>query len=58
MEDTLKELDFALKLISSLHVSGDAVDVVAAAKNSLRVVCADIQKLGEAQSGDDTPEKG
>ena len=52
MENTLKELDTALKLISTLQVSGDAVDVVAVAKNSLRKVKADLQKLGEAQSGD------
>ena len=52
MENTLKELDFAMKLISTLQVSGDAVDMVAAAKNSLRQVKADIQKLQKAQSGD------
>lgn len=47
MEDTLKELDLALRLISTLNVSGDAVDYVAVAKNSIRKACADIAKMME-----------
>ena len=49
MEETLKELDTALKLISTLTVSGDAVEIVAVAKNSLRKVRADIGKLQESR---------
>ena len=54
MENTLKELDTALKLISALQVSGDAVDVVAVVKSGLRRVKADIRKLEEVRN---MPEK-
>ena len=37
MEEMVKELDTALRLISTLTVSGDSVDVVAVAKNCIRV---------------------
>ena len=47
MEETLKDLDMALKLISLLNVSGDAVDYVAVAKNSIRKARADIAKMME-----------
>ena len=49
MEENLKDLNLALKLISTLNVSGDAVDVVAVAKNSIRNV---IKKLSEDAQGD------
>ena len=49
MEEILKEVDLALKLIASLHVSGDAVDVVAVAKNSLRKVRADVEALASGE---------
>lgn len=36
MSDLQKELNGALRLISTLSVSGDAVDIVAAAKQKIR----------------------
>lgn len=36
MTDLQKELDRAFKLISAVHVSGDGVDVMAAAREHLR----------------------
>ena len=49
MDETLKELNTALKLISALTVSGDAVDVVAVAKNNIRNA---IKKLSEEAQSD------
>lgn len=46
-------LDEAFKLISSLSVSGDAVDVVAAARNQLRAAYALIQKQEKEEPLDD-----
>lgn len=46
MENLLKELDIAFSLISSIPVSGEAVDVMAAARNKLRGVYAELKKLG------------
>jgi hypothetical protein len=43
-------IDEALKLISTLTVSGDAVDVVAAAKSLLRNANAEIKKLDIANN--------
>ncbi len=49
MEENLKDLNTALKLISTLNVSGDAVDYVAVAKNSIRNV---IKRLSEEAQSD------
>lgn len=48
MQNIVKDVDAAIKLISALTVSGDAVDVVAAAKSLLRKVNADLKKLDVA----------
>lgn len=44
MQEIMKDVDAAFKLISTLTVSGDAVDVVAAAKNHLRKAHAELKK--------------
>ena len=48
MKETMKKLDEAFKLLSAIPVSGDAVDVMAAARNKLRQVYAELnQQEGE-----------
>lgn len=47
MEKLLKELDTAFGLISSVPVSGENVDVMAAARNKLRGVYAELKKLSK-----------
>lgn len=44
MDEMVKELEFAYKMISSIPVSGDAVDIMAAAKAKLRKVLAELNK--------------
>lgn len=45
MENILKELDMAFGLISSIPVSGEAVDTMAVARQKLRGVYAELKKL-------------
>jgi hypothetical protein len=45
MDEILKKVDAAFQLISSIPVSGDNVDIVAAARNNLRAVYAELKKL-------------
>lgn len=45
MEKLLKELDTAFGLISSIPVSGEAVDTMAVARQKLRGVYAELKKL-------------
>ena len=45
MNETMKKLDEAFQLLSTISVAGDAVDVMAAARNKLRQVYAELQKL-------------
>lgn len=52
MKELIKELDAALVLLSSLSVSGDVVDVMAAVKRKLRKVKAELEKLEK----EDTPD--
>lgn len=47
MTDLQKELDAAFKLLSAVPVSGDAVDVMAAARERLRAA----YKLAEEKEG-------
>jgi hypothetical protein len=48
MDEVVKELEFAYKMISSIPVSGDAVDIMAAAKAKLRKAVAELkEKEGE-----------
>lgn len=44
MDEMVKELEFAYRMISSIPVSGDAVDIMAAAKAKLRKVLAELDK--------------
>ena len=43
----MKEIDTVFSLISSVPVSGEAVDVMAAARNKLRNVYAELKQLDE-----------
>ena len=51
MDETKKLIEGALALLSTLSVSGEAVDIMAAAKNKLRRACV---LAGEEQK----PEEG
>lgn len=42
--DNVKELQTAIMILSRLNVSGDAVDMMAAAKQKIRNVIADLEK--------------
>ena len=44
MNDMTKELQTAIAILSRLSVSGDAVDLMAAAKQKIRTVIADMEK--------------
>lgn len=44
MNETMKKLDEAFQLLSAISVSGDAVDVMAAARNKLRQVYAELKQ--------------
>lgn len=46
-EKLMKELDTVYGLISSIQVSGEAVDTMAVARQKLRGVYADLKKLNE-----------
>lgn len=47
MNEILKELDTAYKLISSLPVCGDAVDIIADARARLRKVYTELENKEE-----------
>ena len=47
MEEILKDLDSAFRLISSIPVSGDSVDIMATARNKLRKVYAELSNVKE-----------
>ena len=49
MNGNAKELKAALDLISRLTVSGDAVDIIALAKQKIRLVVADLEKSEEVE---------
>lgn len=49
MNDNVKELNAALSMISRLTVSGDAVDIIALAKQKIRMVVADLEKSEEVK---------
>lgn len=52
MNDILKELDSVFRMISVIPVTGDAVDMMAAARSKLRRVCADLQKMDDEAQAD------
>lgn len=47
MDEIMKNLDMAYGLISSIPVSGEAVDTMAVARQKLRGVYAELKKLSE-----------
>lgn len=49
MNDNVKELKSALTMLSYLNVSGDAVDMMAAAKQKIRNVIADLEQQDEGE---------
>lgn len=49
MNEILTRLDRVLRLISVIPVTGDAVDIMAAARQELRAACAELKK--EAEDG-------
>ena len=49
MNELVQELEFAYKMISNIPVSGDAVDMVAAARAKLRKVCAELKEKEEKE---------
>ena len=50
--ENVKELKTALAILSRLNVSGDAVDMMAAAKQKIRNVIAELEKPAEPAEGD------
>lgn len=53
MEKILQDLDSTFRLISSIPVSGEAVDLMAAARNNLRKIHAEVKKLSEESKKND-----
>lgn len=51
MNDILKDLEVAYQMISAIAVSGDAVDLMSAARAKIRSVCAELSKQ-ETDGGD------
>ena len=47
MNEKVKELQTSLAILSRLTVSGDAVDLMAAAKQKIRNVIAELEKADE-----------
>lgn len=45
MKELLNELDVAFRMISSIAVSGDAVDAVAVARSKIRKVYEELSKI-------------
>ena len=45
MDELLKELDVAFRMISSIAVSGDAVDAMAVARSKIRKVYDELSKI-------------
>lgn len=61
MDELLKEIDGAFRLMSSVPVTGDAIDTIAAARAKLRHVFNELQRMDEEQSKDgekSAPEDG
>jgi hypothetical protein len=42
--ELLQDLDVAFRMISSIAVSGDAVDAIAVARSKIRKVCEELSK--------------
>ena len=48
MNEILKEIESAYKIVSSIPVSGDAVDAVAVVRGKLRNAYAELEKIEKA----------
>lgn len=53
MDNILKDLDAVFRLISSIPVTGEAVDVMATARNTLRKVYAELENKDKGAEGND-----
>lgn len=53
MDELIKDIESVFQLISSVPVSGESVDVMAAARNKLRKIHADLNRKSKevAQNG-------
>lgn len=49
MEELVKDLEFAYKMISSIPVSGDCVDMMATARAKIRKVCVELMTEKEEE---------
>lgn len=58
VENILKELDMAFGLISSILVSGEAVDSMAVARQKLRGVYAELKKLNTEEKAKEAETDG
>jgi hypothetical protein len=45
MKELMEELDAAYRMMSSVPVTGDAIDLIAAARAKLRHVCSELEKM-------------
>ena len=55
MDELVKDLEFAYRMISSIPVSGDAVDMMASARAKLRKAVVEL-KVNEQKEGDSNGE--
>lgn len=56
MEELIKELDSAYRMISSVPVTGDAIDLIAGARASLRKVFDALKEMDEQQKDGESDE--
>ena len=49
MDELLKELEVAYRMLSNIPVSGDAVDMMATARAKLRKVYAELKEQSEVE---------
>ena len=49
MDELVKDLEFAYKMLSGIAVSGDAVDMMAAARSKIRKVCVELMENKEEE---------
>ena len=54
MDELIKELDSAYRMISSVPVTGDAIDLIAGARASLRKVFDALSEMKEEQKDCET----
>lgn len=50
MDEIMKELDAVFRLISSVPVTGESVDIMAAARSKLRKAYNDIDRIEKARN--------